>query len=46
MCSTKKGLSEHRRIEKRYSDSFYFTKRRDAMKCVLFYLPFVGAIVA
>ena len=30
----KKGLSEHRRIEKRYSDSFYFTKRRDAMKCV------------
>lgn len=28
----KKGLSEHRRIEKRYSDSFYFTKRRDAMK--------------
>lgn len=44
--STKKGLSEHRRIEKRYSDSFYFTKRMDAMKCVLFYLPFVGAIVA
>ena len=34
--STKKGLSEHRRIKKRYSDSFYFTKRRDAMKCVLF----------
>ena len=33
---TKKGLSEHCRIKKRYSDSFYFTKRRDAMKSVLF----------
>ena len=34
--STKKGLSEHCCFKKRYSDSFYFTKRRDAMKSVLF----------
>ena len=33
--STKKGLSEHCCFKKRYSDSFYFTKRKDAMKCVL-----------
>lgn len=30
--STKKGLSEHCCFKKRYSDSFYFTKRMDAMK--------------
>ena len=45
--STKKGLSEHCCIEKRYSDSFYFTKRRDAMKSVLFsyiiHYPFLFA---
>ena len=45
--STKKGLSEHCCIKKRYSDSFYFTKRRDAMKCVLFsyiiHYPFLFA---
>ena len=34
--SARKGLSEHRRVKKRYSGSFYFTKRRDAMKSVLF----------
>ncbi len=34
--STKKGLSEHCCFKKQYSDSFYFTKRKDAMKCVLF----------
>ena len=28
VISTKVGLSEHCRIKKRYSDSFYFTKRR------------------
>lgn len=52
--STKKGLSEHCCFKKRYSDSLYFTKRRDAMKSVPFsyilhypfFLPFVGAIVA
>ena len=51
---TKKGLSEHCCFKKRYSDSLYFTKRRDAMKSVPFsyilhypfFLPFVGAIVA
>ena len=45
--STKKGLSEHCCFKKRYSDSFYFTKRRDAMKCVLFsyilHYPFLFA---
>ena len=45
--STKKGLSEHCCIKKRYSDSFYFTKRRDAMKSVLFsyilHYPFLFA---
>ena len=34
--STKKGLSEHCCFKKQYSDSFYFTKRRDAVKSVLF----------
>ena len=47
LISTKKGLSEHCRIEKRYSDSFYFTQRRDAMKSVLFsyiiHYPFLFA---
>ena len=47
LSSTKKGLSEHCRIEKRYSDSFYFTQRRDAMKSVLFsyiiHYPFLFA---
>ncbi len=47
VISTKKGLSEHCRIEKRYSDSFYFTQRRDAMKSVLFsyiiHYPFLFA---
>lgn len=47
LISTKKGLSEHCCIKKRYSDSFYFTKRRDAMKCVLFsyiiHYPFLFA---
>ena len=45
--STKKGLSEHCCFKKRYSGSFYFTKRRDAMKCVLFsyviHYPFLFA---
>ena len=45
--STKKGLSEHCCFKKRYSDSFYFTKRRDAMKSVLFsyilHYPFLFA---
>ena len=30
LSPTKKGLSEHCCIEKRYSDSFCFTERRDA----------------
>lgn len=45
--STKKGLSEHCCFKKRYSDSFYFTKRMDAMKSVLFsyiiHYPFLFA---
>ena len=45
--STKKGLSEHYCFKKRYSDSFYFIKRRDAMKSVLFsyviHYPFLFA---
>ena len=44
---TKKGLSEHCCFKKRYSDSLYFTKRRDAMKSVLFsyilHYPFLFA---
>ena len=30
--STKKGLSEHCRIEKRYSGSFYFIETRNAIR--------------
>ena len=47
LSPTKKGLSEHCCIKKRYSDSFYFTKRKDAMKSVLFsyiiHYPFLFA---
>ncbi len=34
--STKKGLSEHCRIKKRYSDSFCFITKKDAVKSVPF----------
>ena len=36
--STKKGLSEHCCFKKRYSDSFYIIKERDAVKSVFFYV--------